>query len=135
MLRLVNRSFAGILFLCASLFLSSCANSDAVSGDNRKIYPFAGIWQGSGIDSEGNEFTFAAKVIALGDHKYRVLVLDKFDTQKEPMHVMDGVLKGNKFAYTADEGEYVGGGELDDEMFEGYYKGPVDGTFKMQRLR
>ena len=135
MLRLVNRSFAVIMFLCASLFLSSCANSDAVSGDNRKIYPFAGNWQGSGIDSEGNEFTFAAKVIALGDHKYRVLILDKFDTQKEPMHVMDGVLKGNKFAYTADEGEYVGGGELDDEMFEGYYKGPVDGTYKMHRIR
>ncbi len=135
MLRLVNRSFAGILFLCVSLFLSSCANSDAVSGDNRKIYPFAGNWQGSGIDSEGNEFTFAAKVITLGDHKYRVLILDKFDTQKEPIHVMDGVLKGNKFAYTADEGEYVGGGELDDEMFEGYYKGPVDGTYKMHRVR
>ena len=135
MLKLVNRSFAVIMFLCASLFLSSCANSDAVSGDNRRIYPFAGNWQGSGIDSEGNEFTFAAKVIALGDHKYRVLVLDKFDTQKEPMHVMDGVLKGNKFAYTADEGQYVGGGELDDEMFEGYYKGPVDGTYKMHRVR
>ncbi len=135
MLRLVNRSFAVIMFLCASLFLSSCANSDAVSGDNRKIYPFAGNWQGSGIDSEGNEFTFAAKVIALGDHKYRVLILDKFDTQKEPMHVMDGVLKGNKFAYTADEGAYVGGGELDDEMFEGYYKGPVDGTYKMHRVK
>ncbi len=135
MLRLVNRSFAIIMFLCVSLFLSSCANSDAVSGGNRRICPFAGNWQGSGIDSEGNEFTFAAKVIALGDHKYRVLILDKLDTQKEPMHVMDGVLKGNKFAYTADEGEYIGGGELDDGMFEGYYKGPVDGTYKMHRLR
>ncbi len=135
MLRLVTRSFGIIMFLCVSLFLSSCANSDAVSGDNRRIYPFAGNWQGSGIDSVGNEFTFAAKVIALGDHKYRVLILDKLDTQKEPMHVMDGVLKGNKFAYTADEGEYVGGGELDNEMFKGYYKGSVDGTYKMHRVR
>ena len=135
MLRLVNRTFVVIMFLCASLFLSSCANSDAVSGDNRKNYPFAGNWQGSGIDFAGNEFTFAAKVIALGDNKYRVLVLDKFDTQKEPMHIMDGVLKGNKFTYTADEGMYVGGGELDDEMFEGYYKGPVEGTYKMRRVK
>ena len=135
MLRLVNRSFGVIVFLCVSLFLSSCANSDAVSGDNRRIYPFVGNWQGSGIDSVGNEFTFAAKVIALGDHKYRILILDKLDTQKEPMHVMDGVLKGNKFAYTADEGEYVGGGELDDEMFKGYYKGSVDGTYKMHRVK
>ncbi len=76
MLRLVNRSFAVIMFLSASLFLSSCANSDAVSGGNRKIRPFVGDWQGSGIDSAGNEFTFAAKVITLGDHKYRVLILD-----------------------------------------------------------
>ena len=135
MLRLVNISFAVIIFLCVFLFLSSCANSDAVSCGNRKTYPFAGNWQRSGIDSEGNEFTFAAKVIALGDHKYRVLVLDKFDTQKKPLHVMDGVLKDSKFAYTADEGEYVGGGELDDEIFEGYYKGPVDGTYKMYRVR
>ena len=41
--------------------------------------------------------------------------------------------EANKFVYTADEGEYVGGGELDEELFEGYYKGPVDGTYKMQR--
>ena len=123
------------MFLCASLFLGSCANPDAVSEDNRKICPFAGDWQGSGIDSEGNEFTFAAKVIALGDNKYRVLILDKFDTKKEPIHVMDGVLIADKFAYTADEGVYVGGGELDKEIFEGHYKGPVDGTYKMYRVR
>ena len=135
MLRLTNRPFAVIIFLCASLFLSSCANSNAVSGDDGNICPFAGNWQGSGTDSQGNEFTFAAKVIALGDHKYRVLVLDKLDMQKDPMHVMDGVLKGNKFAYTADKAEFVGGGELDDETFEGYYKGPVDGTYKMYRVR
>ena len=134
MLRLVNISFAGIIFLCASLVLSSCANLDAVSDDNRKICPFEGNWQGSGIDSEGKEFIFAAKVIILGDNKYRILILDKLDTQKEPLHVMDGVLKGNKFTYTADEGVYVGGGELVDEMFEGYYKGPVDGTYKMHRV-
>ena len=124
-----------ITFFCLSLFLSSCANWDAVSNGNKKIYPFAGNWQGSGIDSEGNTFTFVAKVTTLGDHKYRVLILNKFDTQKEPMHVMDGVLKNNKFFYTADEGEYVGEGKLGDEMFEGYYKGPVDGTYKMQRVK
>ena len=131
---LVKRLLVVIVFLCACLSLSSCAKPDAVSGGD-SIYPFAGDWQGSGVDSEGNEFMFAAKVLALGGHKYRMLILDKLDTQKKPMHVMDGVLKGNKFPYTADEGVYVGGGELGDGMFEGYYKGPVDGTFKMQRLR
>ena len=133
MIRLVNKSSGVIVFLCVSLFLSSCANWADVSGED--IYRFAGNWQGSGVDSAGNEFVFAGKVIALGDRKYRLLILDKLDTQKEPMHVMDGVLKGNKFSYTADGGKYVGGGELDDEMFKGYYKGPVDGTYKMRRVR
>jgi hypothetical protein len=118
-----------------NLILSSCTDPDAVSGDNRKIFPFAGQWAGSGIDSEGNEFTFAAKVISLGGHKYRILILDKHDTQKEPMHIMDGVLNDNKFVYIADEGTYVGEGQLDNEFFKGYYKGPVDGTYQMHRVK
>ena len=134
MTKLLNRTFTIAMFLCASLFLSSCANSDAVLDGNGKNYQFAGNWQGSGMDSEGNEFNFAAKVTALGDDKYRVLILDKIDTQKKPMHVMDGVLRDNKFPHTADNGKYVGGGELYEGMFEGYYKGPVDGTYKMHRV-
>jgi len=122
------------VLLCACLFLSSCASPDASNG-NRKIDSFSGNWQGSGMDSEENEFTFAAKVIDLGDYTYRVLILDAFDTQKDPMHVMDGVLKNNEYIYTADEGIYVGGGKLDGDTFEGYYKGPVDGTYTMQRVR
>ncbi|MBW8002007.1 MAG: lactonase family protein [Planctomycetes bacterium] len=131
----MNRYFVFIVFLCACLFLSSCANLDAVSSGNKKIYPFAGEWEGGGIDSEGNEFTFVAKVTSLGGDKYRVLILDKFDTQKSPMHVMDGVMNDNKFVYTSDGGAYVGGGELDDEIFKGYYKGSVDGTYEMRRIR
>ncbi len=116
------------MFLCVTLFLSSCANPE-------KNYPFAGSWQGSGSDSAGNEYVFAARVISLGDGKYRMLVLDKLDTMKKPMHVMDGVLKDNKFPHTADNGLYTGGGELTEEMFTGYYKGPVDGTYKMHRVK
>lgn len=119
----MNRLFVWIVLLCGCLFLGGCAA------------PFAGDWQGSGTDSEGNEFTFAAKVIDLGDHKYRVLVFDSLDSQKDPMHVMDGELKNNEFPYTADEREYVGSGKLDNDMFEGYYKGPVDGNFTMQRVK
>lgn len=122
-----------LLSLC--LFLCSCENPTARSDSSQANYPFSGNWQGNGIDSEGNEFTFAAKVSCLGDNKYRVLILDKLDTLKKPMHIMDGVLKNNKFAYTADEGLYVGGGELSNDMFDGYYKGPVDGTYKMWRLK
>jgi hypothetical protein len=122
-----------LLSLC--LLLSSCGNPNVNSDRSQANYPFSGNWQGNGVDSEGNEFTFAAKVNCLGDNKYRVLILDKLDTLKKPMHIMDGVLKNNKFAYTADEGLYVGGGELNNDMFEGYYKGPVDGTYKMWRVK
>jgi hypothetical protein len=100
-----------------------------------RIKPFAGNWQGSGVDSQGNEATFAVKVIDLGDHKYRMLILDALDTQNDPMHVMDGVLKKNEYTYTADGGAYTGGGKLDGDTFAGYYKGSVDGTFKMQRAK
>ena len=117
--------------VCAMLLLGSCAGPDV----NRKVYPFVGDWQGSGVDSEGNAYTFAARVMALGAGRYRVLILDALDTQKEPLHVMEGTLSGNQFPYTADEGMYVGGGTLGDGVFEGYYKGPVDGTYKMKRVR
>ena len=119
----MNRLFVWIVLLCGCLFLGGCAA------------PFAGDWQGNGVDSEGNEFTFAAKVVDLGNQEYRVLVLESLDSQDDPLHVMDGVLKKNKYTYTADEETYTGGGTLDGNKFEGYYKGPVDGTFKMQRVK
>jgi hypothetical protein len=99
------------------------------------IDPFGGNWQGNGVDSEGNEFAFFAKVSHLGDNKYRILILDKLDTLNKPLHIMDGVLAGKKFPHTADEGLYEGGGSLSEDLFEGYYKGPVDGTYKMWRIK
>ena len=124
--------YIALLSLC--LFLSSCKNPDTDSGSNQANYQFTGNWQGNGTDSEGNPFTFYAKVSHSGDNRYRLLILDKLDTLEKPMHVMDGVLENNKFPYTADEGLYEGGGTLSEDMFEGYYKGPVDGTFTMWRI-
>ncbi|MFC1495714.1 hypothetical protein ACFL6W_10570 [Thermodesulfobacteriota bacterium] len=120
-----------LLSLCT--FLSSCASSNSNSGSNQANYPFSGDWQGNGTDSEGNKFTFAAKVSHLGNNKYRVMFLDKLDTLKKPTHILDGVLENNKFSYTADEGLYEGGGTLSKDLFEGYYKGSADGTYKMWR--
>ena len=130
---IVSCKSIALLSLC--LFLSSCTNPNANSGSNQANYPFSGNWQGNGTDSEGNEFTFVAKVSHLGDNKYRMLVLDKLDTLKKPMHIMDGVLENNKFYYTADDGLYEGGGTLSKDLFEGYYKGPVDGTYEMLRIK
>jgi len=129
---LADCKLIALLSLC--LFLICCANPDADSGSNQANYPFTGNWQGNGTDSEGNEFTFFAKVTHLGDNKYRILTLDKLDTLEEPMHIMDGVLENNRFSYTADEGAYEGGGTLSEDLFEGYYKGSIDGTFKMWRI-
>ena len=127
---MINKSLAVVLISCLALVLGSCVNSKSTI----KIDPFAGDWQGSGVDSQGNEFNFAAKVILLGENKYQMLVLDKIDSQKKPMHIMEGVLKDNKFIYTADNGTYVGQCEIGDGVVTGYYKGPVDGNFEMKRL-
>jgi hypothetical protein len=133
-LGLVIVSCKSIALMSLCLFLSSCASPNADSGSNQANYPFSGNWQGKGTDSEGNEFAFFAKVSHLGEDRYRVLILDKLDTLNKPMHVMEGVLQNNKFPHTADEGLYDGGGTLSKDMFEGYYKGPVDGTYRMWRI-
>ena len=129
---IVSYKFIALLSLC--LFLSSCITLSPHSGRDQTKYPFIGDWQGNGTDSEGNAFTFFARVSHLGDNKYRMLILRDLDTPNEPIHVMDGVLENNKFPYTADEGLYEGGGTLSKDLFEGYYMGPIDGTYKMWRM-
>ena len=130
---MLNLKLIVLLALC--FFLSSCTNHYSNSGGDMTNYQFIGDWQGNGTDSEGNEFSFYAKVSHLGDNKYRILILDKLDTLKKPMHVMDGILENNRFSYTSDDGLYEGGGSLEEDLFEGYYKGQVDGTFKMWRIK
>ena len=49
--------------------------------------------------------------------------------------IYDGVLENNQFLHTADEGLYEGGGTLNEDTFEGYYKGPIGGTYKMWRIK
>ena len=128
-------SCKSIALLSLCLLLSSCTNPNATSNSNHANHPFSGNWQGNGTDSEGNAFTFFAKVSHLVDNKYRILTLRDLDTLDEPIHIMDGVLEDNKFAYTADEGLYEGSGTLTKDLFEGYYKGPVDGKYEMWRIK
>ncbi|MHC4745532.1 MAG: 3-keto-disaccharide hydrolase [Planctomycetota bacterium] len=99
-----------------------------------RVDPFMGDWEGSGSASDGENFEFAAQVIALGDGEYRINILGEFDTDARPMHVMDGVLKDGKFPYTSDGGAYTGNGSLEGDVFKGYYKGDVDGRFEMKRV-
>lgn len=117
------------MLVCLVLMFSSCS----IFSGGVRTDPFAGDWIGSGTDSEGNAYEFAARVIAMGQDRYRMLVLESLDSDKKPLHVMDGTLQENAFSYTSDGGVYVGSGTLEGERFEGYYKGPVDGTFTMHR--
>ncbi len=122
-----------IALLSLSLVLSSCTNPKDNS-DNTQNYSFVGDYEGKGADSEGNSFNFFAKVSHSGDNRYRMLVLADLDKPNEPLHVMDGVLEDNKFIYTSDGGQYKGDGTLGKDGFEGYYKGPIDGTYTMRRM-
>ncbi len=124
----------GCAMVCLCLMLSSCSGSKAAPDVDPKSKLFAGSWQGNGIDSEGNEFAFTAKVNGLGDSQYRMLVFVAESGTEEPSHVLDGVMKQGQYIYTADEGLYVGGGQLDGETFKGFYKGPIEGNFTMQRV-
>lgn len=128
----MNCKSIALLFL--SFFLSSCIYDSSNSGRDMTNYTFIGDWRGNGIDADGNEVTFFSKVSYLGDGKYRVLILSELDTLEKPLHTMDGILENNKFSYIADDGLYEGGGILGKDLFEGYYKGPVDGTYKMWRI-
>ncbi len=127
-------SYKSIALLSLSLVLSSCTNPKDNSDCSQVNYSFIGDYEGKGADSEGNSFNFFAKVSHLGDNKYRLLILADLDKPNEPLHVMDGVLEKNKFIYTSDNGQYKGDGTLSKDGFEGYYKGPIDGTFTMRRM-
>jgi hypothetical protein len=127
-------SCKSIALLSLCLVLSSCANPKDNSDISQANYSFIGNWEGKGADSEGNPFKFFAKVSHLGENKYRMLILTDLDKEDEPLHIMDGVLENNRFPYTADENQYKGNGTLSKDRFEGYYKGPIDGTFSMWRI-
>ena len=123
-----------IALLSLSMVLSSCTNPKDNSDGSQVNHSFIGDYEGKGSDSEGNQFNFFARVSHSGDNKYRMLILADLDKPNEPLHVMDGILENNKFIYTSDKGQYKGEGTLGKDSFEGYYKGPIDGTMTMWRI-
>ena len=120
-----------IIILLLSYLLCGCTIHKP---DNPKII-FTGKWQGSGVDSDGIKAEFVATVIAMGGKHYQVSILEDFSKNTKPMHVMDGILDGNIYSYTADNGKYSGSCELTTDSFKGYYKGPIDGTFILYRIK
>ena len=98
------------------------------------VDPFMGDWEGHGQAADGEPFRFVAQVIAWGDGQYQINVLEAFAQRAEPLHVMDGLLQGDTYTYTADGGRYRGQCVLDGETCRGAYQGDVDGRFEMHRV-
>lgn len=121
-----------LCLLTAILFSISCSTQFQSTEGNHE---FSGNWRGNGEDSEGNKFSFEAKVIKVGVNEYKILITDKIDSNNEPFHVISGALKNNIFVSTADGHKYRGGGKLSSKFYEGFYNGEVNGTYKMWRIR
>lgn len=127
---MISFSRVSVLVFGLVFYVGFCS----VAAFGERVDPFMGDWEGKGSSSDGENIEFAAQVIALGDGEYRVNILEEFDTDAQPMHVMNGVLKEGKFAYTSDGGAYTGNGTLDGDVFKGFYKGDVDGRYEMKRV-
>ncbi len=99
-----------------------------------KVETFMGNWAGDGTADNGQYFEYAAQVIVHGDGQYRINIIDAFDTKNKPMHILDGTLKGSKYVYSADNGQYEGQGTLKGQTFEAYYEGSVSGLMPLMGL-
>ena len=121
-----------IIFLCVVH-----ATADSVQKQKNQpefADPLMGDWTGH-YTSDNDQGDFVAQVIALGDNKYRINMLEQFDSWAGPAHVLDAVLDGNELTYTADEGIYEGEGILDSGILKAKYRGPVNGRFEIQRVK
>jgi hypothetical protein len=125
-----------ILLFFAAWFVEPAKSSTELGQTNQSeaIDPLMGDWAGHYV-SDADEGDFVAQVIGLGDSRYRINMMERFDTADEPAHVLDAVLDGNKITYTADEGIYEGEGFLDGGTLKANYRGPVNGKFQMQRVK
>jgi hypothetical protein len=122
------------------VFVTLCVELVRADSERRQenqseiIDPLMGDWEGHYI-AEDDRGDFVAQVIALGDGKYRINMLEQFDSRDEAAHVLDAVLDGNKLTYTADEGIYEGEGVLDGGTLKANYRGPENGKFEMHRVK
>jgi len=92
-----------IVVVMSALVLSSVLYSSADAVENKFIEeaknaieaadPFMSDWQGTRTTTKGaaaGPNSLAAQVIAMGKGKYRLNLLDQFDTKKPPIAVLDG---------------------------------------------
>jgi len=103
--------------------------------------PFMGDWQGGWeLDNEGDSGSLAAQVIALGKGQYRAVLLNEFDTRREPIAVLNGRRDGESVefegkTFIADQGlELEIQAVIKAGNFSGSFKGDEFGSFGMSKV-
>jgi len=136
-----------VSFLIVPLLLSLCAGSqpsDAVVEAKKTMEradPFMGDWQGGWeLDNEADSGSLVAQVIALGKGQYRAVLLNEFDTRREPVAVLDGRRDGVAVNFAGQTVLGDSGTELEiqaaikDGEFSGSFKGDEFGSFGMSKV-
>ena len=136
-----------VSFLIFPSFLPLCVGSqpsDAVIEAKKTMEradPFMGDWQGGWeLDNGADSGSLVAQVIALGKRQYRAVLLNEFDTRREPIAVLDGKHDGEsvKFAgktFISDQGvELEIQAAIKDGEFSGNFKGDEYGSFGMSKV-
>ena len=127
--------------------LSLCAgsqSSDAVVKAKKTMEradSFMGDWQGEWeLDSGADYSSLAAQVIALGKGQYRVVLMNEFDTRREPIAVLEGRRDGESVefegkTFIADQGlELEIQAVIKNGKFVGKFKGDEFGSFGMSKI-
>ncbi len=136
-----------VSFLIFPSLLSLCVGSqpsDAVIEAKKTMERsdlFMGDWQGGWeLDNGGDSGSLVAQVIALGKGQYRAVLLNEFDSRREPVAVLDGRLDGAAVNFAGRTVLSDSGTELEIQAaikngeFSGSFKGDEFGSFGMSKV-
>jgi hypothetical protein len=136
-----------VSFLVFPSLLSLCVGSqpsnavDDAKKTMERADPFMGDWKGGWeLDNDADSGSLVAQVIALGKGQYRAVLLNEFDTRREPLAVLDGRLNGAAVNFAGRTVLSDSGTELEiqaaikDGEFSGSFKGDQFGNFGMSKV-
>ena len=136
-----------VSFLIFPSLLPLCAGSqpsDAVIEAKKTMEradPFMGDWRGGWeLDNGADSGSLVAQVIALGKGQYRAVLLNEFDTRREPVAVLDGRRDGAAVNFAGRTVLSDSGTELEiqavikEDEFGGSFKGDESGSFGMSKV-
>ncbi len=111
----------------------------AAQGAEDPMGKWQGDWKGTLTLAGGAKQVVAAQLIALGDGKARMNVLEKFDTRAPALAVLNGAVVNGRLALsgTAKTGKLSGtewAAVLAGDAMTGSVKGKASGAFQMKRV-